>query len=102
MIKVSLDVHEGTAPFRVAAQAESISTAVSIVKRRCPGRQVRVVFPIDSDEFFIEDPEGIEAGESTAALSWSMELSYRQPEGLDRIGVGGVDRTPVSGVSGGE
>jgi hypothetical protein len=102
MIKVSLEVHEGTVPFRVAAQAESISTAVSIVKGRYPGREVRVVFPIDSDEFFIEDPKGIGVDESTGTSSWSMEFSYRQPEGLDRIGVGGVDRTPVSGVSGGE
>jgi hypothetical protein len=102
MIKVSLEVYEGTAPFRLAAQAESISQAVSTVKRRYPGRKVRVVFPIDSEEFFTEDPERIGADESIAAPSWSMQPSYGHPEGFDRIEAGGVDRTPVSGVSGGE
>ena len=102
MIKVSLEVHEGTAPFTVAARAESISKAVSIVKGCYPDHEVQVVFPIDSEEFFIGDPERIGADESIAAPSWSMEFSYRQPEGLDRNEAGVGARTPVSGVSGGE
>jgi hypothetical protein len=52
MIKVSMEVREGAALFRVAVQAESISRAVSIVKGRHPGRDVRVVFPIDPEGFF--------------------------------------------------
>ena len=52
MIKVSVEVREGSALFRVAVKAESISRAVSIVKGRQPGRDVRVVFPIDPEGFF--------------------------------------------------
>lgn len=52
MIKVCVEVLEVTAPIRVAVQADSIYRAVSIVKGRYPGREARVVFPIDSEEFF--------------------------------------------------
>jgi hypothetical protein len=53
MIKVSVEVREGAALFRVAVQAESISRAVSLLKGRHPGRDVRVVFPIDPEKFFV-------------------------------------------------
>jgi hypothetical protein len=52
MIEVSIEVREGNAPFRVAVRAESISQAVSNVKERHPGGDVRVVFPIDPESFF--------------------------------------------------
>jgi hypothetical protein len=58
MIKVSVEVREGAALFRVAVQAESISQAVSIIKGRQPDRDVRVVFPIDPERFFPKDPSG--------------------------------------------
>ena len=66
MIQVSLEVREGDAPFRVAVQAESIGLAVSIVEGRHPGRNVRVVFPIDPEDFFLGGSEktGAEPGES--------------------------------------
>jgi hypothetical protein len=44
MIKVSVEVREGTALFRVAVQAESIDRAMSIMKGCHPDRDVRVVF----------------------------------------------------------
>ena len=56
MIRVSMEVHEGTALSRATVQAESIREAVSITKGRYPGREVRVMFPIDAEEFFIEGP----------------------------------------------
>ena len=68
MIKVSLEVHEGAIPSRVAVQAESIIQAVSHVKGRYPGRDVRVVFPIDSEEFFIEGREKIQPDKSRQPL----------------------------------
>lgn len=68
MIKVSLEVREGVDLSRVAVQAESIGQAVSLVERRYPDREVRVVFPIDSEEFFSEGPEGIGPEESTNPL----------------------------------
>ena len=52
MIKVSVEVREGAALFRVAVQAESIGRAVSVIKGRHPDRDVRVVFPIDPEGFF--------------------------------------------------
>lgn len=52
MIKVSVEVPEGDAPFEVVVYADSISQAVGIARGRYPGRDVRVVFPIDGEEFF--------------------------------------------------
>lgn len=52
MVKVSLEVREGADSFEVTAHAESISQAVGVTERRFPGGEVRVVFPIDGDEFF--------------------------------------------------
>ena len=64
MIQVSLEVREGDAPFRVAVQAESIGLAVSAIEERHPGGDVRVVFPIDPEEFFRGGSEknGVEGG----------------------------------------
>jgi hypothetical protein len=56
MIKVSMEVREGTALSRATVQAESIREAVSITRGRYPGREVRVIFPIDAEHFFIEGP----------------------------------------------
>ena len=56
MIKVSMEVHEGAALSRATVQAESIREAVSITRGRYPGRDVRVIFPIDAEDFFIEGP----------------------------------------------
>jgi hypothetical protein len=52
MIKVSVEVREGDAPFVVSVQAENIGLAVSTIEERHPGGDVRVVFPIDPEGFF--------------------------------------------------
>ncbi len=57
MIKVSVEVCEGDTLFRVAVQAESICQAVSIMKGDHSDRDVRVVFPIASEEFFVKGPK---------------------------------------------
>ena len=54
MIRVSMEVREGAALSRARVQAESIREAVSITRGRYPGRDVRVIFPIDAENFFIE------------------------------------------------
>jgi hypothetical protein len=54
MIRVSMEVREGTALSRATVQAESIREAVSITRERYPGRDVRVIFPIEAEDFFIE------------------------------------------------
>ena len=56
MIRVSMEVREETALSRATVQAESIREAVNITRRRYPGHDVRVVFPIDPEDFFIECP----------------------------------------------
>jgi hypothetical protein len=56
MIKVSMEVREGEALSRAIVQAESIREALSITRERYPGREVRVIFPIDPEDFFIEGP----------------------------------------------
>jgi len=56
MIRVSMEVREGATLSRATVQAESIREAVSITRGRYPGRDVRVIFPIDAEDFFIEGP----------------------------------------------
>ena len=56
MIRVSMEVREGAALSRATVQAESIREAVSITRGGYPGRDVRVIFPIDAEDFFIEGP----------------------------------------------
>jgi uncharacterized iron-regulated membrane protein len=63
MIKVSVEVRKGAVPFRVEVHAESITQAVSTIERRHPGRTVRVVFPIDAEEFFVADPKETGTGQ---------------------------------------
>ena len=62
MIRVFVEVHEEAAPRRVEVRAESISQAVRSIKDVHPGRKVQVVFPIDPEEFFIEDSQDARAG----------------------------------------
>ena len=61
MIRVFVDVHEEAAPRRVEVRAESISQAVGSIEERHPGRTVQVVFPIDPEEFFVEDLQEVKA-----------------------------------------
>ncbi len=52
MVRVSVEVREGDDLFEVTVYADSISQAVGIARGRFPGHDVRVVFPIDGEEFF--------------------------------------------------
>jgi hypothetical protein len=56
MIRVCMEVREETALTRATVHAGSISEAVSITRGRYPGRDVRVMFPIDPEGFFIDAP----------------------------------------------
>ncbi len=58
MIKVCVQVHEGPAPITLMVWAESITRAVGLIEERHPGRNVRVVFPIDPEEFFVSKETG--------------------------------------------
>jgi hypothetical protein len=55
MVKLSIEVHSGTARFTVAIKAQSIHQALRIVAARHPSSVTRVKFPIDPESFFVED-----------------------------------------------
>jgi hypothetical protein len=55
MVKVSIEVHNGTARFAVAVLAKSIQQALSIVAAQYPGSVAKVKFPINPKGFFVED-----------------------------------------------
>ncbi len=55
MVKVSIEVHDGTARFMVAIKAQSIQQALSIVAALHPSGAAKVKFPIDPESFFVED-----------------------------------------------
>ena len=55
MVKVSIEVHSGTARFAVAIKAKSIQQALSIAAARHPSSVIKVKFPIDPESFFLED-----------------------------------------------
>ena len=55
MVKVSIEVHNGTARFAVAVLAKSIQQALSIVAVQYPGSVAKVKFPINPEGFFVED-----------------------------------------------
>jgi hypothetical protein len=55
VVKVSIEVHYGTARFVVAVLAKSIQQALSIVAAQYPGSVAKVKFPIDPESFFVED-----------------------------------------------
>jgi hypothetical protein len=55
MVKVSIEVHAGTARFTVAVKARSIEQALSIIAARHPDSVAKVQLPIDPETFFVED-----------------------------------------------
>jgi hypothetical protein len=51
MVKVSIEVHDGTARFAVAVLAKSIRQALSIAASQYPDSVTRVKFPINPESF---------------------------------------------------
>jgi hypothetical protein len=58
-VKVSVEVRSGAARFRVGVQAKSIRKALSMVGGRYPRGEVRVLFPIEPEGFFVRDPAAL-------------------------------------------
>ncbi len=88
MIQISVEVREGGAPFRVAVQAESIGTAVGIVEERHPGSDLRVVFPIDPEEYFLEGSERPGRDPMTAESSGRFTSLRRDADARERNALG--------------
>ena len=55
MVKVSIELHNGTARFMVAKKAQNIQQALSTGAVRHPSSVTRVQFPIDPESVFVED-----------------------------------------------
>jgi hypothetical protein len=55
MKKIAIEVRSSAARFKVALLAESIEGALEIARRYNPGKECRVVFPIDPESFFVGD-----------------------------------------------
>jgi hypothetical protein len=55
MVKVSIEVHSGTARFRVGVKAKNIEQALRIVQTWCPAKVATVKSPIDPEDFFVEE-----------------------------------------------
>jgi hypothetical protein len=60
VVRVSIEVRNGAARFRVGVQASSINRAISLAKAFYSSGDVRVIFPIDPECFFVEDALGAE------------------------------------------
>jgi hypothetical protein len=58
MMKIAIEVRSSAARFKVALVAESIEGALEMAKRYNPGRECKVVFPIDPESFFVGDDLG--------------------------------------------
>ncbi len=56
MVKVSIEVRNGTAHFNVAVRAQSIERAATVVRGSYPDCDVMVKFPIDPEDFFVHEP----------------------------------------------
>ena len=55
MVKVSIEVRNGTARFTVGVRARNIQQAQRIVQTRYPANVAAVKFPIDPEGFFEEE-----------------------------------------------
>ena len=55
MVRVPIEVCSGHTSFDVTAQAESIQQAMKLVRNRYFGSDVRVKFPINPKDFFVND-----------------------------------------------
>jgi len=55
MVKVSIEVRNGTARFIVGLQARNIQQALSIAQTRYHAKVATVKFPIEPEGFFVEE-----------------------------------------------
>ena len=55
MIKISVEVSGGPTRFRTWVQAQSIERALKIVQTLNPGKECKVIFPIDAEGFFVKE-----------------------------------------------
>ena len=59
MIRVTIEMREGAVTRRVRISAPSIERALKIAGSGTPGRRVRLLFPIDTETFFVPEDSGL-------------------------------------------
>ncbi len=59
MIRVTVEVIDGATPLTIAVEGKSLLDAIAAAKERYLGADVRVVFPIGPEEFFVRDGDTI-------------------------------------------
>ncbi len=59
MVRITVEVGRGAVRYRVAVQAESIRRALEIAEGVNPGREIKVMFPIDPESFFVEESAAV-------------------------------------------
>ena len=69
MVRISIEVSSGAARFRVGVQASSIQRALNLVKGLYSTKDVKVVFPIDPEGFFVRDVVAPRAGREEFEVS---------------------------------
>ena len=90
MIRVSMEVREGTVLQRATVQAESIREAVNITRGRYPGRDVRVMFPIDPEDFFIGGPAKSKQSRAEGNSGMWLSAGERSIDKEELDGRGGI------------
>ena len=63
MIRVTVEVIDGATPLTIAVEGKSLLDAIAAAKERYLGADVRVVFPIGPEEFFVRDGDTIRPDE---------------------------------------
>ena len=59
MIRVILEVIDGAVPITVPAEGETLLHAIAAARERYLDADVRVVFPIGPEEFFVRDGDAL-------------------------------------------
>lgn len=59
MIRVTVEVIDGATPLTLAVEGMSLLDAIATTKERYLGAEVRVVFPIGPEEFFVRNDDTI-------------------------------------------
>ncbi len=58
MIRITVEVLEGTLTHQATVTALSIERALKTVEKGQPGRRVRLIFPIEPEAFFVTEVRG--------------------------------------------
>ena len=69
MRRISVEVGSGTARFRVSMQAKTIEGALEIAHRQNSGKEYKVIFPTDPQEFSVREESVARVGAPGMAVA---------------------------------